>query len=86
MDGLENIQPDEDVGMISSINTENRLQLYLLILILPFSLLIYCWMPWDRVFKNKNLPFNKGRREVLVLLKVKQDNFEEKAFEYFIMP
>jgi len=83
MDGLENIQPDEDVGMISSINTENRLQLYLLILILPFSLLIYCWMPWDRVFKNKNLPFNKGRREVLVLLKLKQDNFEEKSLRIF---
>ena len=28
MDGLENIQPDEDVGMISSVNTENRLQVY----------------------------------------------------------
>jgi len=83
MDGLENIQPDEDVGMISSINTENRLQLYLLILILPFSLLIYCWMPWDRFFKNKNLPFNKGRREVLVLLKLKQDNFEEKSLRIF---
>ena len=26
MGGLENIQPDEDVGMISSVNTENRLQ------------------------------------------------------------
>ncbi len=83
MDGLENIQPDEDVGMISSINTENRLQLYLLVLILPFSLLIYCWVPWDRFFKNKNLPFNKGRREVLVLLKLKQDNFEEKSLRIF---
>ena len=83
MDGLENIQPDEDVGMISSINTENRLQLYFLILILPFSLLIYCWMPWDRFFKNKNLPFNKGRREVLVLLKLKQDDFEEKSLRIF---
>ena len=65
MDGLENIQPDEDIGIISSIDTENRLQVYSLILILPFSLLIFCWVPWDRVFKNKNLPFNKGRREVL---------------------
>ena len=26
MGGLENIQPDEDVGMISSVNAENRLQ------------------------------------------------------------
>jgi len=83
MDGLENIQPDEDVGMISSINTENRLQLYLLILIFPCSLLIFCWVPWDRFFKNKNLPFNKGRREVLVLLKLKQDNFEEKSLRIF---
>ena len=83
MDGLENIQPDEDVGMISSINTENRLQLYLLILIFPCSLLIFCWVPWDRFFKNKNLPFNKGRREVFVLLKLKQDNFEEKSLRIF---
>ena len=50
MGGLENIQPDEDVGMISSVNTENRLQVYSLILILPFSLLIFCWMPWDKIF------------------------------------
>ena len=64
MNGLENIRPDEDVGAISSIDTENRLQLYFLILILPFSLLIFCWTPWDRLFKNKNLPFNKGRREI----------------------
>ena len=40
-------------------------------------------MPWDRVFKNKNLPFNKGRREVLVLLKLKQNNFEEKSLRIF---
>ena len=40
-------------------------------------------MPWDRIFKNKNLPFNKGRREVLVLLKVKQDNFEEESLRIF---
>ena len=85
MGGLENIQPDEDVGMISSVNTENRLQVYSLILILPFSLLIYCWVPWDRFFKNKNLPFNQGRREVLVLLKLKQIILKKKAFEYFIM-
>ena len=42
MGGLENIQPDEDVGMISSVNAENRLQVYSLILILPFSLLLFC--------------------------------------------
>ena len=41
MGGLENIQPDEDVGMISSVNAENRLQVYSLILILPFSLLLF---------------------------------------------
>ena len=83
MGGLENIQPDEDVGMISSVNAENRLQVYSLILILPFSLLLFCWMPWDKFFRTKNLPFNKGRREVLTLLKLKQNNFEEKSLRIF---
>ena len=83
MDGLENIQPDENVGIVSYINTESRLRLYSLILILPFSLLLFCWMPWDKFFKNKNLPFNRGRREMLTLLKLKQINFEEKSLRIF---
>ena len=83
MDGLENIRPDEDVGMVSSISTQNRLQVYSLALILPVSLLIFCWMPWDKFFKNKNLPFNKGRREILMLLKSGQNNFEEKSLRIF---
>ena len=52
MDGLENIRPDEDVGMVSSISTQNRLQVYSLALILPVSLLIFCWMPWDKFFNH----------------------------------
>ena len=53
MGGLENIQPDEDVGMISSVNAENRLQVYSPDFNFTILVILLCWMPWDKFFKLK---------------------------------
>ena len=83
MGGLENIQPDEDLGLVSSTFTENKLRIYLLFSFVPFSLLIFCWAPWERIMRKKNLPFTLGRKEVLILVNAEEKNFEEKSLRIF---
>ena len=64
--------------MISS-STENRLQVFT-DFNFTFSLLLFCWVPWDRFFKKIYL---LTKKRIFVLLKLKQDNFEEKCLRIF---
>jgi mxaA protein len=62
-DRLVDVQDDEPAVLVDTAAAGERIRLAALAALLPLLALIYCWTPWERIFRPTR-PFARALREV----------------------
>lgn len=73
-DRLVEVQDDTPAPQLDTTDAEKRIQLTLLLTLLPLLALAYCWTPWERLLRPQR-PFARALREASRLREAADETF-----------
>ena len=81
-DRLVDVQDDEPAALVDTDAAWQRIRLVALAAVLPLLALIYCWTPWERIFRPTR-PFARALREVRERRRAADEAFWPEALRAF---
>jgi len=81
-DRLVDVQADENAPLVDTEDAWQRIRYAALAALLPLLALVYCWMPWEHLFRPKR-PFARALRETQKLRNAADEIFWPEALRAF---